>query len=59
MGYVKKYGREREIVDENITRRMRFARSIKGYRHTLRMCNITAFPGNDGYANVPHFYIYP
>jgi hypothetical protein len=36
---VEKYGTVREVTDSNIIERMAITCWIKGYKHTLRICN--------------------
>jgi hypothetical protein len=40
---VEKYGTARQTIDDNITRRMRFACWITKAIHTLRICNTYCF----------------
>jgi hypothetical protein len=55
---VEKYGRDRQAIDENIIRRMRFVCWIIKATDTHNVYYILLFHSNSGYANVPEWYVY-
>jgi hypothetical protein len=56
---VEKYGRARQVTDDNTVWRMRFTCWItKAYRHTLEYVMLIAFHGSNGYANAFQCYFY-
>ena len=55
---VEKYDRAGQTTDVNMIRCMHFACWIWQQTHTLRICNnYCFFHSNNGYANVPQYYV--
>jgi hypothetical protein len=54
---VEKYGRARQVTDNNIIRRVRCAYKITKVTNTLRI--LLLLHGNNGYSNAPQSYAKP
>jgi len=55
---VEKYGRARQVTDDNTIQHMRLACWITKTTNTLRICNNSCFShGNSGYMNAPLFEV--
>jgi hypothetical protein len=54
---VAKYGRVRQVAEDNVIRRMRFACWLTEATDTHSEYVILPFRGHDGYADAPQCYV--
>jgi hypothetical protein len=54
---VEKYGRARQATDDNITRRLRFACWVTGYRHSQNMYHLLLFHDKHIFVKAPQCYV--